>query len=114
MFPPPSHHKLRDLFTGQVQGEVLVGSFDGKWVLLAEHASALIGEVLIDAAVAQLLGTAERVTVCSVLAELRPLQAVLLVEPDVVKRLAVPVGRRLRLPACRCLRGKATLGLIMS
>lgn len=101
MFPPPSHHELGDLVAGQVQGEVLVGSLDGKRVLLAEHAGALIGEALIDAAVAQLLGAAERVAVGGVLAELRPLQAVLLVEPDVVKRLAVPVGGRLRLPARR-------------
>lgn len=73
-------------------------------MLLAEHASALIGEALIAAAaavaVAQLLGAAERVAVSGVLAELRPLQAVLLVEPDVVQRLAVSVGGGLRLPAC--------------
>ena len=104
LYPPPSHHKLRDLFAGQVQGKVLVGSLDGKRVLLGEHASALIGEALISAAVAQLLGTAKRIAVGGVLAELRPLQAVLLVEPDVVKWLAVPVGRRLRLPARWCLR----------
>lgn len=104
LYPPPSHHKLGDLFAGQVQGKVLVGSLDGKRVLLVQHAGALIGETLIAAAVAQLLGAAKRVAVGGVLAELRPLQAVLLVEPDVVKRLAVPVGRRLRLPARRCLR----------
>lgn len=77
-------------------------------MLLVEHAGALIGEALIAAAVTQLLGAAERVTVCGVLAELRPLQAVLLVEPNIVKRLAVPVGGRLRLPACRRLQGRAT------
>lgn len=68
MFPPPSHHKLRDLLAGQVQREVLVGSLDGKRVLLTEHACALIGEALIPAAVAQLLGAAEGVTVGGVLA----------------------------------------------
>lgn len=104
----PSHYELGDLVAGQVQGEVFVGSFDGKRVLLARHAGALIGEGLVSAAIAQLLGAAERVTVCSVLAELRPLQAVLLIEPDVVKRLAVPVGGRRRLPARRGLQAKAT------
>ena len=90
--PPPSHHELRDLVACQVQGEVLVCSLDGEGVLLAEHAGALVGQALVAAAVAQLLGTAERVAVGGVLAELRPLQEVLLVEPDVVERLAVPVG----------------------
>lgn len=90
---PPSHHKLRDLVAGQVQGEVFVGSLDGERVLLAAHACALIGEALVAAAVAELLGAAERVAVGGVLAELRPLQAVLLVEPHVVERLAVSVGR---------------------
>ena len=100
-FAPPSHHELGDLFAGQVQGEVLVGSLDGERVLLAEHAGTLVGEALVAAAVAQLLGAAEGVAVGRVLAELRPLQAVLLVEPDVIERLAVAVGRRLRLPARR-------------
>lgn len=106
--PPPSHHKLGHLFARQVQGEVLICSFDWKWVLLCQHAGALPGEALIAAAVTQLLGAAEGVAVCGVLAELRPLQAVLLIEADVVQGLAVPVGRRLRLPARRCLRGKTT------
>lgn len=77
-------------------------------MLLAGHAGALIGEGLVAAAVAQLLGAAERITVCGVLAELRPLQAVLLIEPDVVERLAVPVGGRRRLPARRGLMAKPT------
>lgn len=76
-------------------------------MLLAQHAGALVGEALVAAAVAQLLGAAKRVTVCRVLTELRPLQAVLLIEPDVVEGLAVPVSRRLRLPARRRLRGRA-------
>lgn len=103
---PPSHHKLGHLFARQVQGEVLVCSFDGERVLLCEHAGALVGEALIAAAVTQLLGAAKGVTVRGVLAELCPLQAVLLIEADVVKGLAVPVGGRLRLPAHRSLRGK--------
>lgn len=103
---PPSHHELGHLFARQVQGEVLICSFDRKWVLLAEHPGALVSEALVAAAVAQLLGAAEGVTVRGVLAELRPLQAVLLIEADVVEGLAVPVGRRLRLPAHRCLRGE--------
>lgn len=82
-------------------------------MLLAEHAGALVGEALVAAAVAQLLGAAERVAVGGVLAELRPLQAVLLVEPDVVQRLAVPVGRRLRLPGRGCLQGESDKSNIM-
>lgn len=105
--PPLSHHELGHLVAGQVQGKVLVGPFDGERVLLAQHAGALVGEALVAPAVAQLLGTAKRVTVRRVLTELRPLQAVLLIEPDVVEGLAVPVGRRLRLPARRRLRGRA-------
>lgn len=78
-------------------------------MLLSQHAGALLREALIAAAaVTQLLGAAEGVAVRGVLAELRPLQAVLLIEADVVEGLAVPVGRRLRLPARRCLRGKTT------
>ena len=73
-------------------------------MLLAAHAGALVGEALVAAAVAQLLGAAERVAVGGVLAELRPLQTVLLVEPDVIERLAVSVGGGLRFPACRRLR----------
>lgn len=108
--PPPSHHKLGHLFARQVQGEVLICSFDGKRVLLRQHAGALLCEALVAAAaVAQLLGAAEGVAVRGVLAELRPLQAVLLIEADVVQGLAVPVGRRLRLPARRCLRGETTV-----
>lgn len=72
----------------------------------AQHAGALVGQALVPAAVAQLLGAAEGVAVGGVLAELRPLQAVLLVEPDVVQRLAVAVGGRLGLPARRRLRGQ--------
>ena len=60
-------------------------------MLLGEHAGPLIGQSLVPAsasatatAVAQLLSAAERVAVSGVLAELRPLLAVLLVEPDVV------------------------------
>lgn len=83
-----SHDKLGNLFAGQVQREVLVGSLDGKWVLLAKHASTLIGKALIAAAsaaaVTQLLSATECVAVGGVLAELRPLQAVLLIEADVV------------------------------
>lgn len=105
---PPSHHELRHLFARQVQGEVLICSFDGKRVLLAEHSGALLSQALVAAAVTQLLGTAEGVTVGGVLAELGPLQAVLLIEADVVQGLAVAVRGRLRLPAHRCLRGKTT------
>lgn len=86
---PPSHHKLGDLVGGQVQREVLVGSLDWEWVLLAEHACALIGQALIAAAadaatVPQLLSTTKCVAVGGVLAELRPLQAVFLIEADVI------------------------------
>lgn len=77
-------------------------------MLLGQHAGTLLSEALVAAAVTQLLGAAEGVAVRGVLAELRPLQAVLLIEADVVEGLAVPVGRRLRLPARRCLRGKTT------
>lgn len=94
-----SHHKLGDLLAGQIQGEVFVGSLDGEWVLLSAHAGALIRQTLVAAAVAELLGAAEGVAVGGVLAELRPLQAVLLVEADVVQRLTVAVGRGLWLPA---------------
>lgn len=105
---PPSHHKLRHLFAGQVQGEVLICPFDGKRVLLAEHSGALLSQALVAAAVTQLLGTAEGVAVRRVLAELRPLQAVLLIEADVVQGLAVAVGGRLGLPARRRLRVTTT------
>lgn len=74
-------------------------------MLLTAHAGALVGEALVAAAVAELLGAAERVAVGGVLAQLRPLQTVLLVEPDVVERLAVSVGRGLRFSASRRLRG---------
>lgn len=94
----PSHHKLGHLVIGQVQREVLVGSFDGEWVLVTKHTGALLAHTLVPAAVAQLLGAAERVAVSRVLAKLRPLQTVLLVEPDVVQRLAVTVSG-VRLPA---------------
>lgn len=80
-----SHHKLGDLLAGQIQGEVFVGSLDGERVLLSAHARALIRQALVAAAVAELLGAAEGVAVGGVLAELRPLQAVLLVEADVVQ-----------------------------
>lgn len=86
-FVLPSHDKLGNLIAGQVQREVLVGSLDGKRVLLAKHAGTLIGQALIAAAaaaVAQLLSATECVAVGGVLAELRPLQAVLLIEADVV------------------------------
>lgn len=80
-------------------------------MLLAEHSGALLSQALVAAAAAaaavtQLLGAAEGVTVRSVLAELGPLQAVLLIEADVVEGLAVAVSGRLRLPARRCLRVK--------
>lgn len=39
---PLSHHKLGHLFARQVQGEVLICSFDGKRVLLAEHSGTLL------------------------------------------------------------------------
>lgn len=103
---PLSHHKLWDLFARQIQGKVFVGSLDRKGVLLAHHAGPLISQARVAAAAAavtQLLGAAERVAVGSVLAELCPLQAVFLVKPDVVQRLAVPVSRRLGLSASRCL-----------
>lgn len=70
-------------------------------MLLAEGAGALLRQARLPAAVAQLLSAAERVAVGGVLAELRPLLAVLLVEPDVVERLAVAVGGRAGLPARR-------------
>ena len=89
---PPSHHKLGHLVTGEVQREVLAGSLDGEGVLVATDAAALIGEALVTAAVAMLLGAAEGVAVRRVLAELRPLQAVLLVQAHVIQGLAVPVG----------------------
>lgn len=105
---PPSHHELRHLLARQVQGEVFICSFDGKRVLLSQHSCALLSQALVAAAVAQLLGTAEGVAVGGVLAELRPLQAVLLIETDVVQGLTVAVGGRRRFPACRCLRVKTT------
>lgn len=111
---PPSHHELRHLFARQVQGEVLICSFDWKRVLLGEHSGALLSQALVAAAVAQLLGAAEGVAVRGVLAELRPLQAVLLIEADVVEGLAVAVGGRLRLPAHRCLRVKTTDQILKS
>lgn len=103
---PPSHHELGHLLARQIQGEVLICSFDGKRVLLSQHPGALLSQALVAAAVAQLLGTAEGVAVGGVLAEFRPLQAVLLVETDVVQGLTVAVGGRRRLPTCRCLRVK--------
>lgn len=63
------------------------------------NAGPLLGLAVVAAAVAQLLSAAERVAVGGVLAELRPLLAVLVVQPDVVQRLAVAVGGGLRLPA---------------
>lgn len=83
-------------------------------MLLAEHSGALLSQALVAAAVAQLLGAAEGVAVRGVLAELRPLQAVLLIEADVVEGLAVAVGGRLRLPAHRCLRVKTTDQILKS
>lgn len=77
-------------------------------MLLAQDAGTLLSQALAAAAVTQLLRTAKGVTVGGVLAELRPLQAVLLVEADVVQGLAVAVRGRLRLPAHGCLRGKTT------
>lgn len=81
-------------------------------MLLAEHSGALLSQALVAAAVTQLLGTAEGVAVRGVLAELRPLQAVLLIEADVVQGLAVAVRGRLRLPAHRRLWVKTTDGIL--
>ena len=88
-----SHYKLWDLVAGQVKGEVFAGPLDGERVLLPADPSALLCQTLVAAAVVELLGAAERVAVGGVLAELRPLHAALLVEPDVVQRLAVSVCR---------------------
>lgn len=82
-------------------------------MLLSQHPGTLLSQALVAAAVAQLLGTAEGVAVGGVLAELRPLQAVLLIETDVVQGLTVAVSGRRRFPACRCLRVKTTEPILM-
>lgn len=83
-------------------------------MLLSQHSGALLSQALVAAAaaVAQLLGAAEGVAVGGVLAELRPLQAVLLIETDVVQGLTVAVGGRRRFPACRRLRVKTTEAIL--
>lgn len=80
---PTSHHKLRHLLCGQVQGEVLVGSFDGKRVLVITDTSPLFRNSLVT--IAKLLHTTKCVTVGGVLTWLHPLWGIPLVQTDIIQ-----------------------------
>lgn len=82
-YPPHSHNKLRHLLCSQVQGEVLVGSFDGKRVLVITDTCPLFHNSLVT--IAKLLHATERVTVGRVLTGLHPLWGIPLVETDIIQ-----------------------------
>lgn len=103
-FPPSSHNKLGHLLCTQVQREVLVGSFDGKRVLVITDTNPLFCHSLVT--IAKLLHTTKCVTVGRVLWGLHPLWGIPLVQTDIIQWLAVPVCGVLRFPAWHHLNNK--------
>lgn len=98
------HDELRDLIVGEVQGEVLAGSFDWESVL---DVDALLSQaaVAVEAILLQSVATPEGVTLSSVLTQACDAQEVFLVQPDVVEAQAVSVGGSLWFPTY-CLQDK--------
>lgn len=86
-----SDNELGDLVVSEVQGKVLAGSLDWERILdvgtLLGQAAAAVETVLI-----QLVATPESVALSSVLAQACNAQEVFLVQSDVVKAQAMPIG----------------------
>lgn len=103
-FLPSSHNKLGHLLCTQVQGKVLIGSFDGKRVLVITDTNPLFCHSLVT--IAKLLHATKCVTVSRVLTGLHPLWGIPLVQTNIIQWLAVPVCGVLRLPAWHHLNNK--------